>query len=420
MVRKSLTRIVIIGAGFGGIQTALHLKNVDAQIIVIDRSNHHLFQPLLYQVATAGLSPGDIAIPIRRILRAQKNTEVIMAEVSGIDKQTKEIMTDSGAIPYDYLIIATGAVNSYFGNDGWAEYAPGLKTIEDARLIRGKILSAFELAEIEQDVEKKKSLLSFVIIGGGPTGVEMAGSIAELSHYVLRDEFRHIDPREARIILIEAGTRILANFPEDLSKNATQELQALGVEILTGIPVANIDSTGVRLGNELIASHTIIWAAGVQASPAASWLGAEHDRSGRVKVGADLILPGFENIFVIGDAAFSIGDDGKPLPGLSPVAMQQGRYVAKLLKRKLTGESKFKPFRYLDKGSMATIGRSRAVAVFKGLRLTGFVAWLIWLFVHIFYLIGFRNRFIVMFEWAYAYITYQRGVRIISSKKEEG
>lgn len=420
MAEGTLPRIVIIGAGFGGIQAALGLKNARSQVTIIDRWNHHLFQPLLYQVATAGLSPADIAAPIRNIVRKQKNTEVLLDEVTGIDKTKQIVLAGDKHIPYDYLIIATGATTSYFGHDEWEQYAPGLKSIEDARRIRENILRAFEDAEQEQDELKRRQLLTFVVIGGGPTGVEMAGSIAELAHHILRDEFRKLEPDSARIILIEGSSRILHSFDESLSLHAAEDLRRLGVEVMTNTHVTNISDRLVTLGDEHIDASTVIWAAGVKASGAAKWLGVGADRSGRVAVTSSLHLRDADNIFVIGDTALVLDNSGKPLPGLSPVAMQEGRYVAKVIKARLQGESYTKPFRYRDKGVMATIGRSRAIAKLGGFRFTGFVAWFLWSFVHIFYLIGFRNRLIVMFEWVWAYFTYQRGVRIITAEKRSG
>jgi NADH:ubiquinone reductase (H+-translocating) len=411
----TLPRIVIIGAGFGGIQAALSLNKAEAQITVIDRWNHHLFQPLLYQVATAGLSPADIATPVRTILRKQKNTVVLMEEVTGIDRKSHEVVTQKMRIPYDYLIVATGAETSYFGHDDWEMYAHGLKSIDDARLIREEILRAFEDAEEEPDAEKRKQLLTFVVIGGGPTGVEMAGAIAELAHHVLREEFRRIDPESTRIILIEGAPRILGTFDESLSSHAMEDLRKLGVEVRTQKKVTAIDEHSVTIGDERIAAATVVWAAGVRASKAAQWLRASSDKSGKVNVTPSLHLDDDENIFVIGDTANVLDKDGKSLPGLSPVAMQQGRYVAKVILSRIQGESNLKAFRYRDKGVMATIGRSRAIAQIGRFKFTGFLAWFLWTFVHILYLIGFRNRFIVMFEWIWAYFTYQRGVRIITS-----
>lgn len=415
MAEGTSPRIVIIGAGFGGMQAAIGLRNANAQVTVIDRWNHHLFQPLLYQVATGGLSPADIATPVRNILRKQKNTMVLMEEVTGIDRPMKEVITEKMRIPYDYLVVATGAETSYFGNNEWAKHAHGLKSIEDARLIREEILRAFENAEEEPDPTKRRELLTFVVIGGGPTGVEMAGAIAELAHHVLRDEFRRIDPDAARIILIEGGPRILSTFDEELSRHALEDLHKLGVEVQMQTKVTAINAHSVTIGDERIEAATVVWAAGVRASKAAEWLGVTPDKGGRVQVTPSLTLDDDENIFVIGDTANVTGKNGKPLPGVSPVAMQEGRYVAKAILTKLQGEVYAKPFRYWDKGVMATIGRSRAIAKIGRFKFTGFPAWLVWTFVHVLYLIGFRNRFIVMFEWIWAYFTYQRGVRIITA-----
>ncbi len=408
--------VVIVGSGFGGLQAARTLRDAPVQVTVIDRSNHHLFQPLLYQVATAGLSPADISAPIRSILKKQPNTRVLMAEVTGIDTQEQRVIAGEVSVPYDYLIVATGARHSYFGHNEWEQYAPGLKTITDATSIRRDILLAFEAAEREVDPEKREALLTFVLVGAGPTGVEMAGAIGELAHKALAADFRNINPRSARIILVEAGPRILPTYPEAQSKRAQKALNHLGVEVRTSAAVENITSEGVFIGGKLLPAKTVIWTAGVAASPAGSWLGAEVDRAGRVKVGADLSLPGHPNVFVIGDTA-SVMQDGKLLPGVAPVAMQEGRYVASLIAQKVAGKdgnNDVPPFHYHDKGSLATVGRSFGIVDIGRFRLSGFFAWVMWLFIHIFYLIGFRNRFVVMFQWAWAYLTYQRGARLIT------
>src|SRR5579885_672881 len=406
-------RVVLIGAGFGGIHAARGLRETPVDLIVIDRNNHHLFQPLLYQVATAGLSPADISAPIRHILKRQKNTTVFMAEVTGIDLQEQRVLTRDRVIPYDYLIVATGASHSYFGHDEWEQYAPGLKTIVDATTIRREILLAFEQAAIAQDPQRRQALLTIVLVGGGPTGVEMAGAIAELARKALANNFRNIDPASARIVLVEAMPRILGAFPESLAKKARKALTHLGVEVKTNAPVEQIDDKGVVIAGERLFAKTIIWTAGVAASPAGRWLGAEVDRAGRVKVNADLSLPGHPNVFVIGDTATLI-QNGKPLPGVAPVAMQEGDYVASVIADRIAGKEHPKPFVYRDKGNLATIGRSSGIADLGWLRIWGFPAWFLWLAVHIFFLIGFRNRLLVLIQWAWAYITFQRGVRLIT------
>jgi NADH dehydrogenase len=410
--RATTPRVVIIGAGFGGLSTAKQLAQAPFGVTILDRHNYHLFQPLLYQVATAGLSPGDIASPIRGILNRQRNAAVILAKVSGIDTMRREVVAEGRRIPYDYLVVATGAEHAYFGHD-WSSYAPGLKTIDDATYLRRRILLAFERAETEPDPDEQRRFLNFVVIGGGPTGVEMAGAIAELAKRALATDFRSIDPRCARIILLEAGPRLLAPFSPALSKAARRSLEQLGVEVRLGASVTDCDCSGVSLGNERLQTRTIVWAAGVKASPAADWLGAESDRAGRVKVKADLSVPGHPNIFVIGDAAAATGPDGKPLPGIAPVAKQQGWYVANLLKARSKGRT-LPPFRYRDLGSMATIGRRRAVAQIGALKASGLVAWLLWSLAHIYFLIGFRNRLAVAMNWCWNYVTFQRGTRLIT------
>jgi len=417
-------RVVIIGAGFGGLQAAHALRNAPVNITVIDRHNHHLFQPLLYQVATAGLSPADICIPIRFTLRKQKDTEVLLAEVTDIDVQEQRVMMENRLIGYDYLIVATGTRDNYFGHDDWERIAPGLKSIEDATKLRRNILLAFEAAEMETDPEKVKALLTFVLVGAGPTGVEMAGAIAELAHKAMVSDFRHIDPKSARIVLIEAGPRILPTFPEALARKAKRALHRLGVEVRTGTPVEAIAEDGVMAAGEHIAAKTVIWSAGVKASAAGQWLKAEVDRGGRVKVLSDLSLPGHPNIFVIGDAASAI-QDGKPLPGVAPVAMQAGRYVASVIAQRVAGKQDggtnppTTAFHYHNKGNLATVGRSFAVLEIGKIRLTGFIAWAMWLTVHIFFLIGFRNRFLVFFQWTWAYFTFQRGTRLITFQEKQ-
>src|SRR5262245_11911448 len=405
-------RIVIIGAGFGGLAAAKRLARAPVDITVIDRHNYHLFQPLLYQVATAGLSPADIASPIRGILRRQRNAHVILAKVSGVDTVRKEVVAEGRRIRFDHLIVATGAEHAYFGHD-WASYAPGLKTIDDATYLRRRILLAFERAESVKDVAERRRLLNFVVVGGGPTGVEMAGAIAELARRALASDFRSIDPRCARIVLIEAAPRLLTPFDPTLSAAARRSLEQLDVEVRLSAGVTDCDCSGVSIGDERIETRTIIWGAGVKASPAAEWLAADSDRAGRVLVQADLSVPGQPDIFVIGDAAAAAGANGKPLPGVAPVAKQQGRYVADLLIARTQCRT-LPPFRYRDFGSMATIGRKRAVAQFAAVKLSGVTAWLLWSLAHIYFLIGFRNRLTVALNWAWSYATFQRGTRLIT------
>jgi NADH dehydrogenase len=409
---STVPHVVIVGGGFGGLLAARGLRNAPVRVTIIDRNNYHLFQPLLYQVATAGLSPADIAAPIRNVVGRQRNTSVIMAEVVGVDTKAQRVLLPDRSVPYDYLILATGARYNYFGHPEWESLAPGLKSITDATSIREKILLAFESAEMERDPEKQRALMTFILVGAGPTGVEMAGAIAELAHRALARDFRHIDPTSARILLLEAGPRILTAFPEDLAEKAKQALERMGVEVRTNAAVEKVDETGVVVGGKHIPSHTVLWTAGVIASPAGTWLGAETDRAGRVKVQADLSVPGHPNIFVIGDTALAL-QDGKPLPGVAPVAMQQGRYVADLITRRIQGRPE-QPFHYHDKGNVATVGRSFAIVDLGRVKLSGFLAWVLWMAIHIFYLIGFRNRLLVMLEWAWAYFTFQRGARLIT------
>ena len=412
-----MPRVVIVGAGFGGLRAARALRNTPVQVTVIDRQNHHLFQPLLYWVATAGLSPADICSPIRGILRKQKNAEVFMEEVTGIDMQEQRVLMGDRSVSYDYLVLATGAHDNYFGHPEWEHNAPGLKTIVDATSIRRKILLAFEAAEIESDPEKARALLTFVLVGAGPTGVEMAGAIAELAHKALASDFRHIDTRMTRILLIEAGPRILPAFPESLTQKTQKRLISMGVEVRTGTPVTDVDEHGVVVDGERINAATMIWGAGVSASSAGKWLGAEVDRAGRVKVSNDLSIPGHPNVFVIGDTASFI-QNGKPLPGVAQVAIQGGRYVASVISRRVKGNELNQPFYYRDKGNLATVGRSYAIVDFGNIRLTGFFAWLLWLAVHIYFLVGFRNRVVALFQWAWTYLTYSRGARLITFENE--
>ena len=415
----SRPRVVIVGAGFGGLAAAMELRRAPVDVIIIDRHNYHLFQPLLYQVATAGLSPADIAMPIRSIVRNQRNTTVVLGRVTGVDKALREVLIGGRRVPYDYLVVATGARHSYFGNDEWEQLAPGLKKIDDATAIRRRILEAFELAESEPDPVKQKQLLTFVIVGGGPTGVEMAGAIAELAKNALTADFRNIDPRAARVILIESGPRVLASFPERLSDAARRSLGRLGVEVRLGHPVSHCDRNGVAVAGERIEARTVIWAAGVIASPASKWLNADRDRVGRGKVKENLSLPGHPEIFVIGDTALSLDSEGKPLPGLAAVAKQQGRYVGRLIRRRVCGDVELPAFRYRDFGSLATIGRTAAVASIGRLRLSGWLAWILWSLVQIYFLLGFRNRISVLITWVWAYLTFQRGSRLITGPDVE-
>ena len=414
---NSLPHVLIVGGGFGGLATALGLRRASARITLVDRRNHHLFQPLLYQVATAALNPSDIAVPIRSILRRQKNTTVLLEEVLRVQPDDRKVILADGELSYDYLVLATGATHSYFGHDDWEPYAVGLKTIEDALTIRRRMLLAFERAEREPDARRRAPWLTFIIVGGGPTGVELAGAFAELSRQVLIEDFRTIDSRSARILLIEAGPRILPTFPADLSEKARKHLSKLGVEVRLGAMVTGIDPQGVAIGAERLEARTVIWAAGVAASPLAKFLGVPLDRVGRVPVTPELTVPGHHEIFVIGDLA-TLQQDGKPLPGVAPVALQAGRHTAMNLRHALRGEA-LTPFRYHDKGSLAVIGRGSGVAAFSKSSWSGLPAWWLWLTVHIFYLIGFRNRLLVLLEWAWAYLTMQRGARLITQERCE-
>jgi len=406
-------RVVIVGGGFGGLAAARRLDVGGLRVLLLDRKNHHVFQPLLYQVATAGLSPADIASPIRRVLWRQKNVEVRLADVRGVDVAARRLQLEDGDLAYDRLILAPGATHSYFGHEDWVPHAPGLKTLEDALEIRRRVLLAFEEAEREPDPEKRRQWLTFVVIGAGPTGVEMAGALAEIARHTLARDFRVIDPASARVILVEAGPRVLSPFPDDLSRATARQLEALGVQVWTGSPVTGVDAHGVDVGGDRIASRTIVWAAGVAASAILRSLGTPLDRAGRVRVAPDLTVPGHPDVFVIGDAA-ALEEGGRAVPGVAPAAMQMGEHAAANVLRGLKGEP-LAAFHYRDKGSLATVGRSRAVAVLGKLHLSGLVAWLAWLGVHIFFLIGFRNRFVVLFNWAWAWVTYQRSARLILS-----
>jgi len=413
-------KVVIVGAGFGGLEAAKALSHVAVDVTVIDRQNHHCFQPLLYQVATAALSPAEIAWPIRHILRQQRNATVLMAEVSGIDLAGRFVQTGAGPISYDYLVIATGATHSYFGHDHWIDFAPGLKRIEDATRIRRSILLAFEHAELAHDDAERQRLLTFVIVGGGATGVEMAGAIAEIARQTLAKDFRRIDPRSSRIILLEAGPRVLPTLPEDLSAYAERTLTRMGVDVRTSTRVINCDRRGVDLDRGRIDASTIIWAAGVVASPAAHWLGAEHDYAGRVLVRPDLSVPNHPEVFVIGDAAGVHDQTGAMVPGVAPAAKQMGRYVGRVIAARVDDTPSPPPFRYRSLGDLATIGRRAAVVNFGYLRLKGFVGWLFWSLVHIYFLIGVKNRFIVAFTWLWDYLTFHRGARLITEVPPPG
>jgi NADH:quinone reductase (non-electrogenic) len=407
--------VVIVGGGFGGLYAARRLSRRPVRITLVDRRNHHLFQPLLYQVATAALSPADIATPLRHVLSRRRRVTVFLAEVERIDLGERTVVLVDGELRYDVVIVAAGASHSYFGHDEWELAAPGLKSLEDALEIRRRVLLAYEAAERCADATERQALLRFVVIGGGPTGVELAGALAEISRETVAADFRVIDPTQAQILLLEAGPRVLPSFPEDLSRAAEAQLRRLGVHVRTGALVTNVSPDAVWVGGEQIRSRAIVWAAGVAASPLGRSLGVELDRAGRPLVEPDLSLPGHPEAFVVGDLAAFVHQGGRPLPGLAPVAIQQGRAAADNAWRHLQGRSTV-PFRYRDKGNLATIGRASAVAVVGRLHLSGLVAWLAWVLVHIFFLIGFRNRFIVLFEWAWAYSTYQRGARLITGR----
>ena len=411
---KAGPRVVIVGAGFGGLEAAKHLGNEPVWVSVIDRTNHHLFQPLLYQVATAALSPADIAAPVRGVLGRYENIEVILAEVEAVEIETRRVRTREREFEYEYLVLATGARHSYFGHDEWEKIAPGLKSLEDAVEIRRRILLAFEFAEKTDDAEARAAAMNFVVIGGGPTGVEMAGAIAEIARETLAKDFRHIDPSTARVILVEGDKRVLSAYPEDLSLSALRQLQELGVEVITGSHATNLTENGLEVAGKIIPCRVKIWAAGNVASFVGKTLGVPVDRAGRVIVQDDLTIPGHPEVQVIGDLAnFTATKDGKPLPGISPVAIQQGRHAAKNILHMITG-ARPQRFYYWDKGSMATIGRNRAVADLNFIHFSGLLAWLAWLFVHVLYLVGFRNRIAVLFQWAWAYVTFNKGARLIT------
>ena len=412
-------QVVVVGGGFGGLEAAKTLGGAPARVTLIDRRNHHLFQPLLYQVATAVLSPADIAQPIRAVLRDRANVEVVLGDVTSVDAASKQVeLADGSRLPYDYLILAAGASHAYFGHDEWEPYAPGLKSLEEATDIRRRLLVSFEEAEREKDPERRKALMTFVVVGGGPTGVEMAGAIAEIARYSLAKDFRHIDTRDARVILVEAVDRLLLAFPAQLSRYALWDLQRLGVDVRFNSPVTHIGPGVVTAGGSEIKAATIIWAAGVKSSPIGATLGVETDRAGRVIVQPDLSIPGHPEVFVIGDMSSLAGPNGRPYPGVAQVAKQQGGWAAKNIRRIMAGKET-EPFQYIDLGNMATIGRNAAVADIRGVNLTGFVAWLVWALVHVFNLIGFRNRIVVALQWLWGYMTFQRGARLITGSMRE-
>jgi NADH dehydrogenase len=411
-----MRRVVIVGAGFAGLNAAKRLGGLDGvSVTVIDRSNHHLFQPLLYQVAMAGLSPADIAAPIRSLLSSYANIRVLMAEVTSIDLDRKRIRLDRGEEEFDYLILACGARHSYFGHDDWEPFAPGLKTLEQATEIRRRVLSAYEEAERATTDEARKRLLTFIVVGGGPTGVELAGAIGEMSRFTLAKDFRHINAASAHILLVEAGPRILPMFSPEQAARAARDLEALGVQIRIGRPVTQIDAEGADIGGERVPAATVLWAAGVKASPLGTRAGLKVDGQGRVLVEPDLSVSGHPNVFVAGDQAAFLHQTGKPLPGTAPVAMQEGQYLARLIRGEVAGRPR-EPFHFIDKGQMATIGRGRAIVEMGKFKISGFLAWLIWLVVHIYYLTGFKNRLLVVLQWAWSYLTFRRGARLIVPK----
>ena len=416
---KQLPRVVIVGGGFAGLSAARTLRRAPVRVTVVDRRNHHLFQPLLYQVATAALNPADIAAPIRSVLRRQVNAEVVLGEVVDVDVARRRVrLADGAQLDYDHLVVATGATHSYFGRDDWAPLAPGLKSVEDALEIRRRVLVAFERAEREPDLQLRAALLTFVVVGGGPTGVELAGALAEIARHTLAADFRHIEPESARVVLIEALPALLPAYVPSLQEAARRQLQRLGVEVRTGTRVTAVDEEGLTAGGEAIASRTVLWAAGVAASPLGRALGAPRDRSGRVEVLPDLTVPGHPEIAVVGDLAAARRANGTPVPGLAPAAIQAGRHAARNIARALAGKPR-RPFRYLDKGTLATVGRAAAVADVRGLHFTGLVAWLLWLFVHLLFLVGFRNRVAVLLQWAWSYLTFRRGARLITDTAEQ-
>ncbi len=418
-VESRAPRVVIVGGGFAGIYAARGLARAPVQVTLVDRRNHHLFQPLLYQVATAALNPGDIAEPIRHVLSRQRNARVLLAEAAAIEPDARRLRLVNGlALDYDYLVVAAGATHSYFGHDEWARFAPGLKTLEDAEEIRRRVLTAFERAEADPDRQRREALLTFVVVGGGPTGVELAGALAEIARFTIPRDFRTVSTERARVILVEGTERILPALPPELSAAAQRELERLGVHVWTGKRVTGVDPRGVQIGEERVAARTVLWAAGVAGAPLARTLGAPLDGAGRVVVNPDLTVPGREEIYVVGDLAAARKKDGTPIPGVAPAAIQQGKHAARNLRATLAGKPR-RPFAYFDKGVMATVGRGRAVAGFWRIRLTGVLAWFAWLFIHIWFLIDFRNRVAVMFQWIWHYLTFKRGTRLILETPEE-
>jgi NADH dehydrogenase len=418
--KSSIPTVVVVGGGFGGLYAARALARLGVHVVLIDRVNYHLFQPLLYQVATAALSPGEIAEPLRAILRKYRNVEVLLGEVTSIDVEARSIrLADGAEFGYDYLVLATGATHSYFSHPEWEPMAPGLKSLADALEMRRRIFLAFELAERESDPARREALLTFVVVGGGPTGVELAGAIVEIARHTVRQDFRSFDPHQARVLLLEGGPRILAQYPPDLSASAQRALEKLGVEVRTSRVVTDVTPEQVRAGSEIIPAHTTLWAAGVAASPLGLQLGVEVDRAGRVAVEPDLSLADHPEVFVVGDLAAFTEQDGKPLPGIAPVAIQQGKAAAANIWRSIQGRPR-NAFHYFDKGTMATIGRAAAVAEIRWLHLSGILAWLAWLVVHIFFLIGFENRMLVLVQWAWSYFSYERGARLITGPWHAG
>lgn len=410
--RDERPHVVIVGGGFAGLYAARALGDAPVRVTVVDRRNHHLFQPLLYQVATAALAAPDVAAPIRQVLRRQANTTVLLAEARRVDAGGRRLELDCGELRYDYLLVAAGSTNNYFGHDEWREHAPGLKSVEDAFAVRRRILLAFERAERETDPERRRALLTFAIVGGGATGVELAGALREIAQRTLARDFRHFDPRETRVVLLDAGPRLLEGFPEELSRRARELLETRGVEVYTDALVTAVDAGGVTAGERRVDAATVLWAAGVRASPLGASLPAKRERSGRVIVESDLSLPGHPEIFVAGDLAYVERADGSPVPGMAPAAIQEGRHAVSCIRRDLEGRPR-EPFRYRDRGLLATVGRKAGVAEVAGRHFSGLPAWVLWLAVHIAWLIGFRNRLVVLFEWAWAYFTYQRSARVI-------
>lgn len=418
IVERKRPRVVIIGAGFAGLNAARKLGNKDVDVYVVDRNNYHLFQPLLYQVATAGLDPSDISMPVRGVLGKYDNIRIVMSEARAVDRKAKKVILERGELPYDYLLVATGAETKYFGPETWEQHSTPLKTVEDALSLRRKILTAFEYAEQSDDPDEVREWLTFVVIGAGPTGVEMAGAIREIAAEVMRRDFRTIDPTDTRVVLIDAKSHVLPTYPEELSKKAQKEVESRGIEVWVDSPVDDIADGSVTVGEQTIATHTVIWAAGVRTGSLLDTLDTDLDRMGRALVDANLTLPNDEHVFVVGDAANFTHDLDEPLPGLAPVAIQMGKHVAKNIRRKIAGDD-YEPFKYFDKGQMSTIGRAAAVVDFGRIKAVGFFAWVLWLFVHLMYLVGFKNRVIVLIEWAYSYLAFKRGSRIIIGEPDE-